>query len=79
MLAFSSAACGAGSCIPRSSTRLSARPPQWPMTEHNSSIPGDPLPPSMQPKVSRMSRRADSMVLAGRSAKPVRQTWLARA
>ena len=60
MLAFSSAACGAGRLVPRSSTRLSSRPPQWPITAHNWSIPGEPLPPSMHPKVSRISRRADS-------------------
>ena len=40
--------------------------------------PGEPLPPSMQPKVSRISRRADSTAFGGKSAQPVRQTRWAR-
>ena len=68
MLALSNAACGAGRRIPRSKTRLSASPPQREITAKSSSIPGQPLPPSMQPKVSRISRRADSTALADRSA-----------
>jgi hypothetical protein len=37
-------------------------------TAKSSSIPGQRLPPSMQPKVSRISRRADATALAGKSA-----------
>jgi hypothetical protein len=40
--------------------------------------PREPLPPSMQPKVSRISRRADSTTFGGKSAQPVRQTCWAR-
>lgn len=68
MLAFSSAACGLGRLTPRSSTRLSANPPHREITAKSSPIPGEPLPPSMQPNVSRRSRRADSTALAGKSA-----------
>jgi len=68
MLAFNNAACGPGRLTPRSSTRLSANPPQRDTTAHSSPIPGEPLPPSIQPNVSRISRRADSTVLAGKSA-----------
>ena len=78
MLAFSSAACGAGRLVPRNSTRLSPRPPNRAITAKSSSIPGEPLPPSIQPKVSSISRRADSTALAGKSAKPVRLTCQAR-
>src|SRR6266446_6160203 len=41
MLAFSSAACGAGRRIPRSMMRLSASPPQREITAKSSSIPGE--------------------------------------
>jgi hypothetical protein len=44
----------AGRLRPRSSTRLSANPPQRETTANSSPIPGEPLPPSMQPNVSRM-------------------------
>src|SRR5215472_9842477 len=78
MLAFSNAADGAGRRIPRSRTRLSGSPPQWEITAKSSPIPGEPLPPSMQPKVSRISRPADSTALTGKSAYPVRQMCRAR-
>jgi hypothetical protein len=60
-------------------TRLSASPPHRDITAKSSPIAGEPLPPSMQPNVSKMSRRADSTVPAGRSAWLVRQTCWARA
>ena len=44
----------------------------------SASIPGEPLPPSMQPKVSRISQRADSTALGGKSAYPMRQTCWAK-
>src|SRR5580765_2937099 len=78
MLAFNKAACGAGRRVPRSRTRLSGRPPHRFTTPKSSPTPGEPLPPSMQPNVSIISRRADSTALAGRSAQPVRQTCRAR-
>ena len=68
MLAFSNAACGAGRRVPRSKTQLSASPPQRDITAKSSPIPGEPLPPSMQPNVSRISWRADSTALGGKSA-----------
>ena len=71
MLAFSIAACGAGSRRCHSITWLCCAPPQPPMTRTSSAMPGSPLPPSRQPNVSRMSLQVALRVAVGRSAKPV--------
>ena len=78
MLAFSGAACGAGRRIPRSKTQLSASPPYREITARSASIPGDPLPPSMQPKDQECRGGRISTALGGKSAYPVRQTCWAR-
>jgi hypothetical protein len=55
MLALSSAACGAGKLKPRSRTRLSGCLPQPEISAKNSSIPGEPLPISMQQGVENVA------------------------
>jgi hypothetical protein len=86
MLAFSSAACGAGRRVPRNSTRLSSRPPHRAITAKSSSIPGSRCRRACSqmyrgyrdgriPQHSRVNLHSRCCKHAGSAAKRRRRSW----